>query len=256
MTRIEALYFLELPEKATTFQVKQRLLEKLEYYEHLSHNAPSDFLRKLNAKHVEKVKLIQQEFPEWNPQKPEVSVEFPEDEMDKALKEAEEAAGPLTMPIIISSRDKRNVDVKIKLSDPPGWLIMHTEDRPSKTFALSAGNNYIGRKTDPLLNPFIVIDDDTFISKVHAVVYVEQGEEPVFFVMDNATSNGGRESRNGTFLNGNPARISQKTKLKEDDTIQVGHTKLILKVNKASIQHLVQEVKKSKFIHTVVLGKL
>jgi hypothetical protein len=26
-------------------------------------------------------------------------------------------------------------------------------------------------------------------------------------------------------------------------------------VNKASIQHIVQEVKKSKFIHTVVLGK-
>ncbi len=255
MTRIEALNFLELPEKVTPFQVKQRLLEKLEYYESLSVNAPSDFLRKLNARHLEKVKAIQQEFPEWDPQKPEISVEFPEDEMDKALKEAEEAAGPLTTPIIISSKDKRNTDVKIKFPDPPGWLIMHTEDRPSKTFALSAGNNYIGRKADPLLNPFIVIDDDTFISKVHAVVYVEQGEDLSFFVMDDAVSNGGRESRNGTFLNGNPVRISRKTKLQEDDTIQVGHTKLILKVNKASIQHIVQEVKKSKFIHTVVLGR-
>ena len=173
----------------------------------------------------------------------------------KALKEEEEAAGPLTTPIIISSKDKRNVDAKARFPYPPGWLIMHTEDRPSKTFALSAGNNYIGRKADPLLNPFIVIDDDTFISKVHAVVYVEQGVEPGFFVMDDAVSNGGKESRNGTFLNGDPVRIAQKTKLEEGDTIQVGHTKLMLKVNKASIQHIVQEVKKSKFIHTVVLGK-
>ena len=255
MTRTEALNFLELPEKVTTFQVKQRLLEKLEYYENLSSNAPSDFLRKLNERHAEKVKAIQQEFPEWDPKKPEVSIEFPEDETDKALKEAEEAAGPLTTPIIISTKDKRNVDAKARFPDPPGWLIMHTEDRPSKTFALSAGNNYIGRKADPLLNPFIVIDDDTFISKVHAVVYVEQGVEPGFFVMDDAVSNGGKESRNGTFLNGDPVRIAQKTKLEEGDTIQVGHTKLMLKVNKASIQHIVQEVKKSKFIHTVVLGK-
>lgn len=256
MTHIEALNFLELPEKVTAFQVKQRLLEKLEYYENLSHNAPSDFLRKLNARHAEKIKAIQQEFPEWDPQKPETSIEFPEDETDKALKEAEEAAGPLTTPIIISSKDMRNTDVKIKFPDPPGWLIIHTEDRPSKTFALSAGNNYIDRKADSLLNPFIVIDDDTFISKVHAVVYVEQAEEPVFFVMDNAVSNGGKESRNGTFVNGDSARVSQKTKLQEGDTIQVGHTKLILKVNKANIQHIVQEVKKSKFIHTVVLGRL
>ena len=56
-------------------------------------------------------------------------------------------------------------------------------------------------------------------------------------------------------MNGYPVRIAQNTKLEEGDTIQVGHTKLMLKVNKASIQHIVQEVKKSKFIHTVVLGK-
>lgn len=255
MTRIEAFTFLELPEKATAFEIKQRLVEKLEYYENLSRNAPSDFLRKLNARHVEKVKTIQQEFPEWDPQKPELSVEFPEDEMDQAMKEAEEAAGLLTTPVIISSKDKHSFDEKTKFPDPPGWLIMHTEDRPSKTFALSAGNNYIGRKADPILNPFIVIEDDNFISKVHAVVYVDQGEQLSFYVMDDARSNGGRESRNGTFVNGDPSRIMQRTILQEGDTIQVGHTKLVLKVNKANIRHIVQEVKKSKFVHTIVLGK-
>lgn len=255
MTRIEALGFLELPEGASVFQIKQRLFEKLEYYENLSRNAASDFLRKLNARHVEKVKTIQQEFPEWDPRKPELSVEFPEDDMDKVMKEAEAAAGLLTTPVIISSKDKRSFDGKIKFPDPPGWLIMHTEDRPSKTFALSAGSNYIGRKADALLNPFIVIDDDTFISKVHAVVYVEQGEQLNFYIMDDAVANGGRESRNGTFVNGNPSRILQKTLLREGDTIQVGHTKLMLKVNTTSIRHIVQEVKKSKFVHTIVLGK-
>ncbi|MBS1751366.1 MAG: FHA domain-containing protein [Bacteroidetes bacterium] len=255
MTRIEALNFLELSEKATAFEIKQRLLEKMDYYENLCRNAPSDFLRKLNTRHVEKVKTIQQEFPDWDPRKPELSVEFPEDEMDKALKEAEVAAGLLTTPVIISSKDKRSFIKKEKFPDPPGWLIMHMEDRPSKSFALSVGNNYIGRKADPLQNPFIVIDDDSFISKVHAVVYVEQDDQLSFYIMDDALSNGGRESRNGTFVNGNPSRILHRTALHEEDTIQVGHTKLVLKVNKSSIQHIVQEVKKSKFVHTIVLGK-
>lgn len=256
MTRDEALFFLELPATASVYEIKQRLCEKLAYYENMSENAPSDFLRRLNARHVIKVQDIQREFPEWDPSRQELSVEFPVDEADEALAKAEEDAGPLTIPIIVGPGGKLSGMQKKQLIDPPGWLIRHTENQSSKTFTLARGKNYIGRKADPLLTSFIVIEDDTFISKVHAVLSVEENNDVTeFFLMDTPASNGGKASSNGTYLNGNPNRISEKIKLFENDTIQVGITKLILKVNNNKIQEIVQEVKRSKFMHTVVFNK-
>ncbi|MFT3701415.1 MAG: FHA domain-containing protein [Agriterribacter sp.] len=254
MKREEALEFLELSETATPYQVKQRLREKLAYYEDLSEKAPSDFLRKLNGRHALKVKDIQQQFPEWDPSKMEVSIEFPLEEVADIIA-AEEEAGALTVPIIVSSNDKSQLIAKQKFPDPPGWLVLHTENKPSKTFALARGKNYMGRKAEAALNPFIVIEDDSFVSKVHAVILVEENETVDFFVMDDAVANGGKASSNGTYLNGDKARITQKTKLNEGDTVQVGVSKFILKINKNKIQDIVQEVKRSKFMHTVVVNK-
>lgn len=256
MTQEEALLFLELPGTASVYEIKQRLREKLAYYENLSENAPSDFLRRLNARHVTKVQDIQRSFPEWDPSRQELSIEFPVDEVDEDLAKAEEDAGPLTIPIIVGPGGKLNGTQKKQLADPPGWLIRHTENQSSKTFILARGKNYIGRKADPLFKPTIIIDDDTFISKIHAVLLVEENNDGFdFFLIDTPASNGGKASSNGTYLNGDTARISEKTKLYENDTIQVGVTKLILKVNNNKIQDIVQEVKRSKFMHTVVFNK-
>ena len=59
MTQKEALEFLELHEAATKSEIKIRLVEKLEYFQYLSENAPSDFLRRIHAKNIDKVRNIQ-----------------------------------------------------------------------------------------------------------------------------------------------------------------------------------------------------
>jgi len=256
MTRKEALDFLELAETASDYQVKQRLQDKLTYYENLSENAPSDFLRKLNAKHVVKVKTIQQEFPQWNPLRAEYSIEFPAEAEDIEMANAEEDAALLTTPIIISSGAKITPVLKKKIfPEPPGWLIRHTEGQPVKTFTLSPGKTYIGRRADAALNPFIVLDDDPFISKVHAVVFVEECNPVSFYIMDSSSGDGGKASRNGTYINGNEARITDKVRLQDNDAIQIGLTKLVLKLNNNNIQEIIQEVIKSKFMNTVVINQ-
>lgn len=256
MTHKEALEFLELEETASNYQIKQRLQEKLAYYENLSENAPSDFLRKLNARHVIKVKSIQNDFPEWNPLLAESSVEFPTEAEDIAMANAEQDASLLTTPVIISSGAKVVPVLQKKIfPDPPGWLIRHTEGQPVKTFILSPGKTYIGRKADAALNPFVVLDEDPFISKVHAVVFVEEGDPVNFFISDSPAANGGKASRNGTYINGNEIRINDKVRLQDNDAIQIGLTKLVLKLNNSHIQDIIQEVVKSKFMNTVVINQ-
>lgn len=256
MTRKQALDFLELSEDAVVFQIKQRIQEKLIYYEDLSRNAPSDFLRKLNAIHFSKVKEIKHLFPEWDPEKLESSIELPMDEADALFMQAEIAAGDLTIPVILSSAEKRNLGLSTpRLPDPPGWLIRHTENKSTKTFPLLVGKNYLGRKADPLLNPFIVIDEDTYVSKIQAVFSVELIKDQYhFFIADSAADNGGRASSNGTFVNGNTQRLNGRVELQDNDTIQLGLTKMVLRINNTSVKEAEQAVKKSKFMHTIVLN--
>ncbi len=253
MTRAEVLEFLELPaENVTDLQVRQRLQEKAGYHEDLSKNANSDFLRLVHSRYWMKVQEIRKEFPEWDASHASKAIEFPMDEAAREIMELEEDASGLTMPLIVSS-DKTKL-AGPSMPDPPGWLIRHTEGLPGKTFILSVGANYIGRKADPVLNPFIVIENDSFISKVQAVVTIEAPEgTPSFYINDSTESNGGKASSNGTYVNGDRHRITHKTPLQDGDTIQVGSTKLVLRVNSKPVQEVEREVKRSKFVDTIVL---
>ena len=75
---------------------------------------------------------------------------------------------------------------------------------------------------------------------------------------DDGRFNQGAPSRNGTYLNGSDKRIKSNDirLLKEGDTIQVGNTKLVLRMNTASksISGLVKEVEKTQYLRTVVIG--
>ncbi len=164
----------------TDLQVRQRLQEKADYHEDLSKNANSDFLRLVHARYWGKVQEIRKEFPEWDASHAAKTIEFPMDEAALEIIELEEDASGLTMPLIVSS-DKTQL-TRSSIPDPPGWLIRHTEGLPGKTFILSTGANYIGRKADPALNPFIVIENDSFIRKLQAVVTVEAPDaNPCFY---------------------------------------------------------------------------
>ncbi len=247
MTKAEALTFLELREDATDQEVKKTLEEQLSHFEQLSEKAPSDFLRKLNAQKVAKVKGIQQDLKKWAPQGPGAkSVILNEDPVEDS--EMEEDL-PATTPIIISSGSR--FSKKAAVAEPLGWLVRHTENQSPKTYSLWKGPNYIGRKLHESLKPFVVIDEDLYISRVHALITAEAGDQ--FYIEDSAAVNNGSESKNGTYLNGREKRIAEKTRLNENDTIQIGVTKLILRYNNHPIKKIVKEVEKSKFMHTVAL---
>lgn len=250
MTRKEALDFLELADSATDQQARQRLADKILYYQEQAEHAPSAFLQNLNVRHLNKAKSIQKEFPEWNTQQPEMSVTF----SDSDIEEPEIGSNELeylTTPVIVSSANKLREGTQGKsATDIPGWLISYASDKPSQTYGLMPGNNYIGRKADPAYNPFIVINDDPYVSKVHAVVTVERKDVDTFYLSDPPVA-----SRNGIFYNGGTERISGKIMLGDGDTIQVGATKFILRINKSEPAEASEKTSKNRFVHTIVLGK-
>jgi hypothetical protein len=248
MTKKEAMEFLELPEGATESQVKQRLLEKLEYYENLNETAPSDFMRRLNNKNVIKLRTIQEDISNWSLPEAKTEIQF---ELEEPATESDNAGETnLTMPIIISSGSKSS-NRKIS-TDPVAWLVRHTENKSAITFPLLPGKNYIGRKLHADLKPFLVLEDDTFVSRLHAIIEVETSNQCEVYLSESL--NGDKPSKNGTYLNGDNNRIIGRVRLKDNDTIQVGQTKLILRINTHNnVNRIVEEVKKSKFMDTVVL---
>ena len=252
MTKKEALEFLELPESATDVEIKIRMADKLSYFEELSEKAPSDFLRRLHGKNVAKIKKIQEESAEWiSPEsRSEVILPF---EPDTDEKLADENDLPATT-IIISSGSKASRQKQTAVQ-PLAWLVRHMEDKGNSSFPIFFGKNFIGRKINPELSPFILIDDDAFVSRVHAVLFVQQGDPNEFFIVDSKSSNNGSASKNGTYINGKKERITIKVKLQENDTIQVGVTKLVFKLNTKELSEILEDVQKSNYTNTVVLDE-
>ena len=64
---------------------------------------------------------------------------------------------------------------------------------------------------------------------------------------------GSRSSANGVYLNGNNKKIKGPCHLEENDTIQIGLTKLVFKVNKddTSESTEVKNVMNARFMRTV-----
>jgi hypothetical protein len=250
MTRKEALNFLGLPEIASFKQIKKRIEEKHSYYEQLSKTSPSAFLRRLNAQHLLKVVYIQKDILLLQNQPHEILSLDPENELEG--KDSKVSDSLQTMPVIVPPNVKAAEKKKI-VNTPPAFLIRHTENKELKAFPLLIGKNFIGRKVHASLKPFIALEDDEFVSRVHAVVSIETGDNIACYLEDSALSNEGKASKNGTFLNGNNTRLSNRIKLKESDTIQIGETKLIFRLNTTDIDDILRQVDKSKFMDTVII---
>ena len=249
MTKKEAFDFLELPESASKTEIKLRLIEKLEYFEHLSEQAPSDFLRRINTRNVDKVKQVQQEFFPWTLEETGSEVILPMEPQEEQPEEIE----VFTTPIIVAA-GARQAPVVPSIPQPVGWLIKHMEHMEAGYFPLYAGRNLLGRKASPDLSPFIALEDDPYISRVHAVIYVEEGTPPACFIVDAPGGSQGKASANGTYLNGDAVRIVKKEKLKDADTIQIGMTRLVFKYNTKKIKELVKEVSNSDYMLPVAIA--
>ena len=226
MNKPEILDFLELPDESTDNDIAVRLKDKLIYFNRLLESVSNDFLRKRYLMNIEKIKEVQKEYGFSEPE-----------EVFKSYSNQNSAA------------QKPKPDKGIPTV---AWLIRHTENQASKTFSLFSGANYIGRSSAGIHN--ILIEDDPYVSRVHAVIYVENNASPTFYIQDDATSNNGKQSKNGTFINGDERRITHKTRLFNNDTVQIGMTKLVLKLNNDQINNIVTQVEDSGYMKTVVIN--
>jgi hypothetical protein len=247
MTKIEALEFLELPESASEDEIRSRVEDKLAYFEQLSEKAPSEFLRRLHAKNVVRMLQIAKESKEWGA--------YEQNNLPPELEEEPSSISRFFTKFVSGILPGRKKEKEREIG-PAGWLVRHTENQTPVMLPLFPGKNYLGRKSNPKFQPFLVVEDDPCVSKVHAIIHVERQEEDQFHISDDPGSNEGKTSTNGTYINGKEERIMEKTPLLENDTIQIGVTKYILRYNKQNIEKIISEVEDSEYVHTVVVDIL
>lgn len=215
---INYLEILDLSGAPSEAQIKQKLIEKFVYFKALINNAPTLHLKMIYEKNIEQLEQIRENLG--------LNIDF-----DEPLK-------------FSNSTNEKNSSIAV--------LIRHTEEKSTKSYTLDQGINYIGR--DKLSNKNkIVIDDDDYISKQHAVIEVVNSN-PIKVTVYDIGHITGKFSTNGVFVNGFENRIAGKLELAEDDTIQVGYTKFVFRFSESSrLNEAVEEVDAMEFTKTVFI---
>lgn len=234
----EITSFLDLSDGASGPEIKAKALEKKKFFEHLSNNSQNQVLKNLHQKNVEKVNAILQFLEQ---QKSYVAPTPPPAPTPPAYQNHFSDLSP-TKPAIVQGANAQEL----------GWLVRHTEGLPTLSYAIFEGTNVIGREEHPELYS-IVYPHDKYISRQHAVIEAKLDTSISFVLKDGV----GNPSKNGTYLNAAEQRLVSPASLKDGDTIQIGMTKLILKVNQGvalkQIEHAVEE---SEYMKTVIINIL
>ena len=159
------------------------------------------------------------------------------------------------LPPIFNRNSNISIDkqeININSNTETGWLIIHTEGKEQESQKLNSGINYIGRENENL-NPHIKVKDDIYVSRGHAHIIAENGD---FFIYDNSGNQTGKESLNGTYINGNQKRLDEKgQRINDGENIQIGETKFILKSikNVSNKNDAINKVKEMSFTKTIVI---
>ncbi|QCR21556.1 FHA domain-containing protein [Pontibacter sp. SGAir0037] len=248
MTKGEILEFLELSEAASEHDIKVRLEEKLAYFQLLSENAPNDFLRKLHVTNTEKIKQIQAQMLQANTASRPLAGSKPPQPAPVPSAPVYRSTGAAVTPQPSATYPHSGQFGQ----EAAAWLVRHTENQSAKTFPLYRGKNLIGRTPHASL-PTVILSDDPYVSRSHAVLEVTSVAPLQIIVSDDGTATGGNPSKNGTYINGDDRRLTRKMLMEENDTIQVGMTKFMIRSNNTNIQNIVKEVEESDYMKTVVI---
>lgn len=233
MDKAEALGFIGLKEPLTEEAVRNKYNERFNYFKMLYANAPNKVIEKIQQQNLEKLNQVKRMLLE------EIAVKrnnFDKKHSDLSVKPKPDVTRTATKPVV-------------------GWLIVHTENKKTETFDLYEGINYIGRKKkDDKANNILIADDRT-VSRTHAFIKCKEADGELQFMLYDG--DGSKQSVNGVFLNGNDTRIQQYCLLKENDTVQIGTTKLVFKVKKdhRSITGEVEEVMRTDYIRTIDIDR-
>ena len=160
--------------------------------------------------------------------------------------------GHINPTVIVNSI--KHQQPKVQSNVTPGWIFVHDENTRRQSFDLKPGKNIIGRKSAAYADIPIETNDE-YMSRRHCLIEVISNE------------NGGFEFRlsdfkalNGTFINGlsrKRLRAEDIILLKDGDTIQLGMTKVVIRVNDsmASREQAQTEVHNSSYAPTVIVSK-
>lgn len=233
MNKMEALDFIGLREPLTEENIQHKYTERFNYYHMLHANAPNKVIEKIQQQNLEKLtqarKLLLQE------------IALRKTEFDKRFGNG--------LP------EEKKETPQPKEKEPVAWLIVHTENRKPETFPLYEGVNFIGRKKKDDGSHCVVLEDDPFVSRTHAFIKAKEvlGELQLALY----DGDGSKPSANGVYINGREERVHQQSALSENDTIQIGTTKLVVKIrkDKGSLSGEVNDVLKTGFIRTVDIKK-
>jgi hypothetical protein len=234
MDKAEALVFIGLKEAVSEEAVHEKYTERFNYFRMLYANAPNKVVEQIQQQNLEKLNLVKTILLQ--------EIASRKNSFDKKYDH------PIPKP--------KPEPAKTALASVLGWLIVHTENRKAETYNLFEGINYIGRKKkddDKAKN--IIIGDDPFISRTHAFIKCREAGGRLQFILYDGDGN--KPSVNGVFLNGHNTRINQHCMLKENDTVQIGTTKLVFKAKKdhRSVDGELEEVMRTDFIRTIDVFK-
>lgn len=234
MDKVEALGFIGLKEPLSEEALREKYTERFNYFQMLHANAPNKVVEQIQQQNLEKLHHAKKILLE------DIS----------AKKKSFDRKNPLPIP-----KPKPEAEKVVEQNPIVAWLIVHTENKKAKTYDLYEGINYIGRKKADDKANNILIEDDPFVSRTHAFIKCkESGGKFRFMLYD---GDGHKPSVNGVFLNGDDVRINQHSLLKENDTVQVGTTKLVFKEKKVhkSISGELDEVMRTAFVRTIDVNK-
>lgn len=237
MTIEEAHQFLDLPENPDKNLVTIRFREKYNFFKMLHTNAPNSVIRNLQEKNLERLEEIKKVIPFVI--------------LDESAQQENKNNQFGFVDNKIAKKNKTNLSYDN--TEPLAYLVVHTENKQTKSFPLLEGDTIIGR-VEMIGENCIVIKDDEFVSRVHCFININYSKEGLITqIVDNGRFNNSKPSLNGTYYNGNPKRIKFQN-LKNGDTVQIGMTKLVYKLNIACIKNLEDEVVNSHFTKTIVIN--
>lgn len=142
-----------------------------------------------------------------------------------------------------------------------GWLVVHTENKIPVTYELFEGNNVIGRPDGPH-HVDIRIEDDEFVSRIHALITIKKDflHRFQYTLRDDGSLTQGRISTNGIYVNGYSDRLPKDkvVYLRDGDTVQIGTTKLVFKSINETDDHIsaFSSVAGSSFTETVAVRRI
>jgi pSer/pThr/pTyr-binding forkhead associated (FHA) protein len=232
MTKEESLDFLELPRNASVLEIASRFKEKYNFFKMLHTNAPNPIIRNLQQKNLEILEEI----------KIELSI---------GLGTNAEQNGSSSQ--FQNERKSNSIKNEPQSNQTAAWIIVHTEEKSTKSYPLFEGINAIGRISHPKYHS-IELSEDSYVSRIHCFIILEKiGFASNATIADDGKFNEGKKSMNGTYVNGKNQRIISRM-IKEGDTIQIGMTKFVFKWNSKNIKDLENSVAESNFEKTVVIN--